>query len=229
MPQVLKITLNVIIMAIPIAFLILAASRLRHLFRGEEDPGKRAILAKRAGLAVMGAFASFVGAFAIGEPLADPGGWLGVGMVASWLVPLVLIGLVVRFKPSVAQVLLAILTAAAVAFSLWAMFDQRIRDLEDRNGPFTMVVLLVVAIAVAALGYYRPKPAAIMLLVCALVPALFATISPLDAGPGAVLYAIVGLPMVVTAVLYLASQRISSRGAGSRFSGGGNLGRPTSA
>ena len=222
MPQVLKITLNVIIMAIPIALLILAASRLRHLFRGEEDPGKRAILAKRAGLAVMGAFA-------IGEPLADPGGWLGVGMVASWLVPLVLIGLVVRFKPSVAQVLLAILTAAAVAFSLWAMFDQRIRDLEDRNGPFTMVVLLVVAIAVAALGYYRPKPAAIMLLVCALVPALFATISPLDAGPGAVLYAIVGLPMVVTAVLYLASQRISSRGAGSRFSGGGNLGRPTSA
>lgn len=89
-------------------------------------------------------------------------------MVASWLVPLVGIGIVIRFKPSLAQVMLVLLTAAAVSLAVWGIFDGPLRDMEDRNGPFTLVPLLVVAIAAAGLGYYRPTPAAMMLLACAL-------------------------------------------------------------
>ncbi len=229
MPEMLKVTLNLIILGTPLVLGLLAVRNLILVFRRDEDRGRRALLVKRAGLGIMGAFGFVVAAFAIGEPLADPGGWLGVGMVASWLVPLAGIGFLIRLKPSVAQVMLIVLTAAAVSLAVWGIFDENLRNLEDRNGPFTLVPLLAVAIAAAGLGYYRPTPAAMMLMACALVPPAASVFSPVEAGPGTELYAIVGLPMLVTAVLYLVSDRISGGVLGTRISRNTHLGRPRSA
>lgn len=229
MPGMLKVTLNLIILGTPLVLGLFAVRSLILVFHREEDRLRRTLLVKRAGLGIMGAFAFLFGALAVGQPLADPGGWLGVGMVASWLVPLVGIGLLIWFRPSLAQVMLVLLTVAAVFLAVWGMFDQNLRDMEDRNGPFTLVPLLVVAIAAGGLGYHRPVPAATMLLACALIPAALAPFTPVEAGPGPELYVIVALPMVATAVLFLVSDRIAGGVLGSRVKRSTHLGWPKSA
>jgi len=227
--EAVKVVLNLLIIAALGVLVGRAALNLRLAFKSHEDRAERSRLVKRAGMGVMGSFGVAFLAFAIGEPMADPGGWKGAGIVASWLVPLTGIGLLIRFKPDWAKYLLGVLTVGAVSVTVWAILDENVRRYEDSHGPVTMVVLLVVAFAAAGLGYYRPRPAAAMLLACALVPVPFAMATPVEAGPGLVLYLVVGLPMAVTAVLYLAAERISTGAGGARLSGGGRIGRPKSA
>lgn len=211
MQEILRIALMVVLSVLQLAVPVLAIIGAIYLLRRNQEPVRRARLLKRIGMGVMGAVALFFGAFLIGETLSDPGGWRGVVGVATWLVPLVAVSMFAWFKPSWATPLLAVLTAGALLLEGWADFDVRVRELEDRIGPFTMVVLIAVAIAITALGHSRPRPAGIMLLIAGVGPALLAVIGTVRLGPGPVLFVILGIPMVLTATFYLGSARVGAR------------------
>lgn len=212
MESVLKVLVNVLVAALPIAAVVLAVFGAAHLLRKYEDPERRARALKGAGMGVIAAVGLFFGAFLIGESFADPGGWAAVRLTATWLVPLVAVSALAWYKPGPAMPVLWTLTVAAVALHGWAEFDSAIREMENRVGPVTMVVLIGVAVAIAFLAHTLPKQAAIMLLVAGISPVVLAAVGPVSVGPGAVGLAIFGTPMVLAAAFWLASDRIALGG-----------------
>jgi len=181
-------------------------------FARVKDPSRRARFLKRTGMTVMGLFGGFLGLFIVGETLTDPGGWKGMGLITIWLVPLAALAAIAWLKPTWGVPILAVLTAAAVALTAWRAFDERIRDLEDRIGPFTTVVIFAVAVATTALGHERTRTAGIMLLAIGAAPFLFWGL--VDAGDGLSLgtvYMVVGSPMVVAGTLYVLSDVVARR------------------
>jgi hypothetical protein len=133
--------------------------------------------------------------FTAGETLADPGGWSAVGLIALWLVPLVVLLVLALARPSVAQPVLEALTAVWVAATLWSIVAPHTwRSFESTNGPIRAVACLALMLAIAALGWHRPLRAGVMLLVIGFA-ALFAV--------GSAPLRVVALPAVVIGALLL--------------------------
>jgi len=104
--------------------------------------------------------------FTAGETFADPGGWQAVGLIASWLVPMIALLVLALARPSVAQPVLEALTAAWAVVALWSMVAPHAwRTFESAHGPVRAVACLALMLPVAALGWHRPLPASLMLLV----------------------------------------------------------------
>ena len=122
-------------------------------------------------LSLMGALGLFIGLFIIGETMSDPGGWQGVGLVALWLVPLLVVVAIAWLRPEWAKWLLAALTAGVTGLLLWSVLaPQPWSDFENRNGPILAIAVFALAIPLTVLGWRQPVPAGSMLLVLGLTP-----------------------------------------------------------
>lgn len=179
-------------------------------FRRVKEPSKLSRFLKRSGMAVMALFGSFFGLFVVGETIMDPGGWKAVGLIVSWFIPLVAIAALAWFRPSWGIPILAALTVAAIALMGWRAFDEGIRELEDRIGPFTTIATIAVSVAATALGHPRARAAGIMLLALGSAPFLFWGIANVEARLQTT-YLLVSSPMVVAGLLYLLSDRVARR------------------
>jgi len=173
----------------------------------------RAQFLRRAGLVLMAVF-TFVGAVWIaGEAFADPGGWRAAGLVAMWLVPLAVLLAISWYRLAWATVLLSALTAGVVSLSIWFAADSEAwRAFGNDNGPLRAIASFVLAAPIALLGWRRPLPAGVLLVVLGGVPVALSAASTLG-GLGSL--AAVSLPPVLTGILYLLADVIA-RGASAR-------------
>jgi hypothetical protein len=188
---------------VPIFVLLAVVPLIRH-----RDRAGRALALRRAGLGWMAVFALFFGAFVIGYTVDDPGGWTALLLVASWVAPLVALSWVAWSRPQWALPVLGVLLAAAVGYSAWAAFGwEAFRTFQNLQGPLDAIALFVVSFALAVLGWRRPLPAAVLLLVATVLPMVFNILgssAPLSAAFGGSLSAATA-PGAVTGMLYLLS------------------------
>lgn len=213
---------GVLILSVFVVGAVLFFARVRN-------PLRRAQFLKRAGMGLMAFGGGFLLLFVVGETFSDPGGWKAVGLVGIWLVPLVVLCAIAWLRPTWGVPILTALTAAAVALIAWRALDERIRDLEDRIGPFTTIAIMAVAVAVTALGHTRTRAAGVMLLAIGAAPFLaWAFVGP-GGGPVSLgtVYLIVSSPMFVTGSLYVLSDIVGKRATppGTAEPGPGSLGK----
>lgn len=148
------------------------------------------------------------GVFAIGETVADPGGWAAAGLVAAWVVPLVACAAVAWRWPRTGTWLLGILTAALIGSAVWTAVDPGgWRGLENGVGPVRALATLVVAAGLAVLGLRRTAVAGILLLVAGAGPVLIGGVR----GGGLSSLAVIAVPAVVSGVLYLLAAAAGDR------------------
>ena len=183
---------------------VLLAGLLAAAFRRHPDAKGRALALRRMALGLTAAYTALVGLFVAGEILADPGGWEGVGLVALWLVPLVVLGLLGWFRPDAARIPLTVATAAVVAVSIWyAIADRSWRSFENSHGPVRAIASFALCAALGAYGYRRPLRGGILLLAASLAPVVLQ--AAVGGGRGSASLLALTSPGAVTGVLYLAS------------------------
>lgn len=164
------------------------------------------------GFVVGAAFVGLAALFVAGSAFADPGGWAAVGMTAAWLVPLVALVALAFWRPRQSVPVLVVAALLPLALGAWSLVDPAAaRDWENRVGPVGLVVLLVVGAGLVTLGLSRPGLAGAVLLVVTVVPPLLAALAPGDGRGAPLSLALLTLPLVVTAVLYLAGTRARGR------------------
>jgi hypothetical protein len=153
-------------------------------------------------MVLAGLFGLLAVLFAVGETFVDPGGWQAVGLTSLWLVPLVLLLVLALTRPSAAQPALEALTVIWVGLALWsAVAPQSWRAFENSNGPIRALACLALMLPVAALGWRRPLPAGVMLLVIGVAPTLAAGSAPLR---------VMAVPTVVVGALLLTAWLVES-------------------
>ncbi len=156
---------------------------------------------RQLGFAVSAVLGAVFGLFVAGETFTDPGGLAAVGLVALWLVPLVVLGWLAWARPDTASPILVAALGLVVAASIWYAVDPAgWRAFEDDHGPVRGVAAFVLGLALAVYGLRRTRSAGILLVVLGLVPVL-------AAGSGHVQPSLFVLtsPALVTGLLYLLS------------------------
>lgn len=119
--------------------------------------------------------------FTVGETLADPGGWPAAGLIALWLAPLVVLLVLALGRPRVAETVLEAFAVVWVAAAGWSVVAPHAwRTFEDTSGPVRAVACLALILPVVALGWHRPLPAGVMLLVVGLTSLLAVGSAPLQ-------------------------------------------------
>lgn len=122
-------------------------------------------------MVVMALLTVLASALLVGEALADPGGVDGVLLVAAWLVPLVVLGLLAWYRPDVAAPVLVTVGVVVATLVVWSALDpQPWHDLENRAGPLLAVAVFVLAAPLAVLGWHRPLPAGLTLVGLGVLP-----------------------------------------------------------
>jgi hypothetical protein len=122
----------------------------------------------------------------VGDTLSDPGGWVGSGLVAVWLIATLVVTALVLRRRDLAGPLLTAATLAGVALAAWAVVPSSDwTALEDRVGPIRAVVVVGLTGLLGLLGWFRPRPAAWLLFLVGITP-------PLGTALGWVLGALVG-------------------------------------
>lgn len=150
-------------------------------------------------------------AFLVGETLTDPGGWAAVGYVLVWLVPLVALLALVERRPETAARWAWVAVLVLVGYALWGAVDREARvDFQDSVGPVNTVLLMVVSTALVVLGRHEAHTmtAGLALLAATLLPVV------IGAGNETMMRSsgIVGLPFLVTGLLYVASAALAHSG-----------------
>lgn len=172
-------------------------------------PTDRALFLRRAGLVLMAVFTVVCAAWATAEAFTDPGGWRAAGLVAAWLVPLLVLLAVSWYRPELAIGLLGLLIAVAVGIGVWVAVDpEPWRAFEDGNGPVRAVVTFVLATPAALLGWTRPRPAGVLLVMLGVVPAALAAAGTVS-GLGSL--AAVSVAPVLAGTLYLLAGTVAQR------------------
>ena len=170
---------------------------------GRRESAKRARLLRGTGFGFMGFFVGVFGAFIVAETINDPGGWKGAGLVASWLVPLVILALMAWLRPNLAGWILIPLVAIVVGLSIWFAIDPvGWRSFENRNGPVRVVLTFALSAPLALWGLRQTMQAALSLLILGVLPAVIAAF----AGRGGMAsLAVASFAPIVTGVLYLSA------------------------
>jgi hypothetical protein len=177
-----------------------------------KDPAKRSRFLRKAGLILMGAFSTFLALFIAGDTFTDPGGWVAVGYVALWAVPIALLAALAWFRPSLATIVFAGLIVGMFGLFVWsAIAADAWSEYEDSVGPVRTIVAFAIAAPLALLGWKRPFAAGVMLLLLAVPSAILTA-----AGGGAISVTIfvATSPASVTGILYLLAARFERRGKG---------------
>lgn len=170
----------------------------------------RARFLRHAGFGVTALFGSLFGLFLVGETLSDPGGWIGVGLVALWAVPLTLVCVLAWLRPDAAGLLFAPLVAGVIALSAWFAVDSSgWRSFENHHGPVRAVTVFALAVALALWGLRRNTQmrAGAMLLVVGIVPIVLSSV----AHDGMASLAAACSAPVITGVLYVAAGLLDRR------------------
>lgn len=162
------------------------------------------------------AFGALFGLFAAGYAFEDPGGWQAVGMVATFVVPAVLLALVAwRWPHKATYTVLPVVVVVALAWVALPLFPDTVRDWFDRVGPVLAMATTVAAVVLAVLGLHRPGLAGTFLLAIAVF--VFAQLvlasDALREGPGPLgLLGTSGgvmlLPMAVSGALLLVAHQL---------------------
>jgi hypothetical protein len=149
--------------------------------------------------------------FVIGETFDDPGGWRAVALVASWLVPLVLLAWFALRRPDAAEPVLVVATILVAGFSL---ADAAIGIVpRDNWGPMVAVAVFALGLALAFLGLHRPSRAGVLLV--SLAAAQFVAVVLEHAGSGAPRLSLGGssgvvvVPLLLGGLLFLLAGRAS--------------------
>ena len=109
--------------------------------------------------------------FIAGYAFDDVGGWSAVGLVASWLVPMLALAAVAHRWPAVAAWLLGGALVLVAGYTAWYAVDtQWWRDLMDEVGPVLGIATFVLLLPLAVLGLRRQVTAGLMLLAAAVIP-----------------------------------------------------------
>lgn len=144
----------------------------------------------------------------VGYTLTDPGGWRGLGLTAAWVAPTVALTALAFYRPSAALWALAVATAVPVGFGVWTLLDYgTARGWEDRNGPVSLVLLMVVALPLVVTGLSRPGPAGALLTIAAAVPWLLAMVGAGSEWGVAFSIGLVGAPFLAAGILDLVAAR----------------------
>ena len=176
---------------------VLALLGLRH-----REPARRAIALRRAGLGWTLAFAVVAGLFVAGETGLDPGGWAAFWLDLSWLVPMLALTALAWWRPAAAAPVLVAATALGlVSDAVWTLAKEPGRGFDAPAGAISM---FAVSVAVGVLGWHRPRLAAWLLGVVAVVPSVVEAL-----GTDVPLKGLLGgstaagtVPFLVAAVLY---------------------------
>jgi hypothetical protein len=163
------------------------------------------------GFGVTVAFLGLAALMVAGDTLTDPGGWTGLGLTVLWVVPT--LGLVVLsfYRPDTAIPVLAVASLVPVGFGVWALVDYAgVRDWEDQRGPVGLVFLLVVGLALAVEGLFRPTAAGLMMLGITVLPLALSLIGAGSDWGRALSIGLLTAPVVIGGVLYLLAGRSRS-------------------
>ena len=169
----------------------------------------RVQLLRRAGVVLMAAFAILGAAWITAEAFEEPGGWRAVGVVGLWLVPLTLLLAISWYRVTWATMLLSALVAVVVGLSIWFAVDSASwRAFEDNNGPVRAVSSFVLAAPLALIGWRRPLPAGVLLVVLGAVPFALSAVGGFG-GVGSI--TAVSLPPAMTGTLYVVAEAMQRR------------------
>ena len=163
------------------------------------------------------AFFGLVGAlFVAGEGLADPGGWKGVALVASWGVPMAVLVLLALRRPDAAS---RVLPWALAVVGVLALVDATTGVLEHR-GPVSTIAMFAVVIPSGLLGLHKAGEAGLLMLGAAALQLLALVVQHArradDSGPS-LAHALGGssgvlvVPLLVCAVLLLLTAALEGR------------------
>lgn len=143
--------------------------------------------------------------FTAGETFDDPGGAAAVGLVASWLVPLIVVSVAAWRWPDRTGPLLVAATVVLLVLAAWFVADPSAwRSVEDDTGPVRAIAAFALAIPVAVHAFHRPRVGGTLLLVIALGPLVIGTFaSGRNAGGAAT--RLLAVPLVIAGVLDLVS------------------------
>lgn len=214
--------MQVLLILVAITVVIVAVA-VGILFHRQRDPGLRARGLRRVAASAMGVFAIVFGMFIVGETFMDAAAVPATWLILAWLAPLVLLSAFAWARPDWATPVLAVLTAAIVAASIWFAVDpQAWAAIENGVGPIRAMASFVLGVALAALGLRRPAAAGWMLLVVGVVPV---AVSSLGGAQGFSSLSVVSFMPVITGVLFLASDRMSRQAATSGTTPAGRVGR----
>lgn len=102
-------------------------------------------------------FAGLLVLFIAGEILSDPGGGLGLAMVAAWLcLPLVL-SILALWRPRIASpVLMAVVALVLLASLATIPLATQVWEFEDSHGPINLLLLIGALIPLVVLGRAMP-------------------------------------------------------------------------
>lgn len=214
-------------MSIGFVFVVAIAIGSVVFFVRHREKVERARFLKRAGFTLMALFALLFGLFIAGETFTDPGGWEALGLVASWAIPLAVLGAITWYRPDWAIRLFAILITAVIGTSIWfAVNPEGWRSFEDRNGPIRTIIVFALTATVALLGLKRTAMAGVMLLILGIVPI---AVSSLGSNLGFTSLVVATSPAVVTGILYLLSVTMTGRSVPPRSGETGSEERPKAA
>ena len=163
---------------------------------------------KVAAFTVMAVFVGFVALMVIGETLVDPGGWKAVGITAAWLGPLVLLCLMARAWPDLALPVLAVAVCVPVGFGVLQLLDyERWQAWEDRTGPVSLMLIVVVAAALAVEGLTHPAAAGALTVTIVVAPTVLAMIGAGDGWVRPLSISVLLMPVLASGVLFLLAGR----------------------
>lgn len=168
------------------------------------------------GFGLVAVFIAFAGLMLVGETLTDPGGWVGVGLVAAWLVPFGGLVALALLRPSVAIPVLALASVVPVASGVWAMVDfDGHRAWQDDVGPLDLVMTLVIGAALAVVGLSRPRDAGWLMVIITVAPALLAVIGAGTDRGFALSVSLITAPVLICGLLYLWAAHLGHRAGSS--------------
>jgi hypothetical protein len=160
-----------------------------------------------SGLAVTLGFVGLITLFVGGYAVTDPGGWVGIGGTAAWVLVMLGASVLAWYRPGAALVLLTAAACAPVAFGLWSLVDYgTAHDWEDNHGPVSLVLVVAICAPASVAGLFRPRAAGCLMLAVSVGPLLLEAAGatshfyePLSVG-------LVLAPLVVSGVLFLVAR-----------------------
>lgn len=163
---------------------------------------------RKSAVALTLGFAGLVTLFVGGSAVTDPGGWVGIGGTALWVLVVLGLSLLAAYRPGAGLVVLAVAACAPLAFGVWSLVDYgAAHGWEDSHGPLSLVLVVAICAPAGVAGLFRPREAGYFMLVVSVVPLLLEAVGaashfyePLSVG-------LLLAPLVASGVLFVLSGR----------------------
>ncbi|HET8769047.1 MAG TPA: hypothetical protein VFM86_17105 [Pedococcus sp.] len=163
-------------------------------------------------VAVTVGFVGLMALFVGGDAVTDPGGWVGIGGTALWVLVVLGLSLLALTRPGAAMPVLAVAACAPLAFGVWSLVDYgAAHDWEDNHGPLSLVLVMSVCAPAAVAGLFRPRAAGWLILTVSVVPLLLAAVGAASHFYEPLSLGLLLVPFVASGFLFLLSARHQGR------------------